>query len=114
MLSRAIIPLALLFAGVAIANKVHEARDLTTEIVVAITDNGITRTTTISSVYTPTLGPDATPTGTEVNFPEDRISTTLPIDTSTACYCSIPVTTYTTQIQTVTIHGPTPTVLTVT
>lgn len=76
--------------------------------------NGTTGFTAITSVYAPTLGPDATPTGTAVNFPEDGTSTTLPIDTSTACYCSIPATTYTTQIQTVTIHGPTPSVLTVT
>lgn len=38
MLARAIIPLAVFFAGAAIADRAHEARELTTEVTVAVTD----------------------------------------------------------------------------
>ncbi|KIO27446.1 hypothetical protein M407DRAFT_23265 [Tulasnella calospora MUT 4182] len=116
MLARAIIHLALLFAGEAIADQVHKARDVTTEVVIAVTDGGTTRLTTITSIITPTYVPNATygiPTSTEISS-EDLISTHPPIDTSTACYCYIPVTTGTTEIQTLTVHGPTPTTMTVT
>lgn len=38
MLARAIIPLTLLFAGALIADPAHEARGLTTEVVIPVTD----------------------------------------------------------------------------
>ncbi|KAG8954047.1 hypothetical protein FRC04_001031 [Tulasnella sp. 424] len=93
MIARAVIPGVLLLAGSAIANQVHEARDVTTEAIIAVTEGGTTYFTTVTSIIKPT---------------------STPIDTSTACYCSIPVTTATAEIQTLTVHGPTPTTMTVT
>ncbi|KAG9028444.1 hypothetical protein FS837_003883 [Tulasnella sp. UAMH 9824] len=98
MLARATIPLTLLFAGAAIADLAHEARELTTEVVIPVTDNGITRFTTITSVYTAPLVPNK-----NADIPTNTLT---PIDTSTPCYCYIPVTTTTADIHTLTIHQP--------
>ncbi|KAG8925676.1 hypothetical protein FRC01_009839 [Tulasnella sp. 417] len=116
MLARCIILRAFLFAVAAIASQVHEVRDVTTEFIVAVTDDGTSRLTTVTSTIKSTYVPNATEgISTGADFRSgDLTSTQLPIDTSTACYCSIPVTTGTTQIQTVTINGPTPTITTIT
>ncbi|KAG8954046.1 hypothetical protein FRC04_001030 [Tulasnella sp. 424] len=116
MIGPAIIPGVLLLAGSAFASQVHGARDGTAEAITAVTESGSTVFTTVPSIIKPTPVRNATDgrNGNNDVWDGDLKSIATPINTSAACYCSIPVTTATAEIQTSTVHGPTPTTVIVT
>ncbi|KAG8925675.1 hypothetical protein FRC01_009838 [Tulasnella sp. 417] len=110
MLIRAIILSTLFFTGSAIADSVHEARNVMTANGTAVADGGNSTFSTVTvivnatAVYNVTEAiPTPTNNGTEV-------WTTIiaaPMNTSVACFCDTPVTIAQTENQNITVWGPT-------
>ncbi|KIO27447.1 hypothetical protein M407DRAFT_190621 [Tulasnella calospora MUT 4182] len=114
MLARAIVLVTSFLAGSAIADSVHGVRNITAANITVVNDGGNSTFTTVivnaTYVYNAT---EAVPTPTTIGA-EVWTSTLAPMNTSTACFCSIPASITPTENQTVTVQEPTPANMTVT